>query len=97
MFSDTFQSIIYTAYGGRQKQEIRIISKAYTNGCGLNQEENKRVDFEVPAISPTDFSTSKIAQIRYLIRVREITLTFLADLFFSTHFEFYIVFKFWFL
>lgn len=54
-----------------RKFERIHITEQDTHGCDIHQDEVIRVNIEVPPIPPTDFSTSNIIKVRYMIRVSD--------------------------
>lgn len=66
-----FQQISYFTHANssRTTTESIVITEQDTRGCDVNETEKIRVNINVPAIPPTDFSTSNIVKVRYLIRV----------------------------
>lgn len=68
-----FQQITYFTHANssRTTSESIVITEEDTRGCDVNQTEKIRVNISVPAISPTDFSTSNIVKVRYSIRVSD--------------------------
>lgn len=70
-FIAIFQQITYYVCENstRQKEELIPIVEKETTGCDVGKEENYRVNLDVPSIPPTDFDTSNIIKVKYLIRV----------------------------
>lgn len=49
----------------------RVLVEQSTDGCNSRQKNTINANLMVPAIPPTDCSTSKIIKVRYAIRVRK--------------------------
>lgn len=67
----TFQQINYFTHANssRKKLEKIPIIDQNAHGCDANQEEVVRVNIGIPPIPPTDFSSSNIIKVKYMIRV----------------------------
>lgn len=52
-----------------QHSEKRCITKCETRGCSVNGDELIQASLDVPTLTPTDQSSSKIIKISYFIRV----------------------------
>lgn len=53
----------------RQKCIEDIITEDTIGGCRPNEKDSFQVNLRVPSIPPTDFSTSNIVKVKYLIKV----------------------------
>lgn len=76
--SNFFQAITFHGSGshdGRHEYKTKVIDHVITSeetaGCDVLQNKNFNVDLRVPSIPPTDFSTSSVVHVKYLIRVSE--------------------------
>lgn len=47
----------------------RVIIGKETSGCSIGQKDTIYVNLKVPAIPPTDYSTSNVVHVKYVIRV----------------------------
>lgn len=56
-------------YEHRTKQVDEIITEATMKGCASGEKDTAHVNLSVPSIPPTDFSTSSVVQVKYMIRV----------------------------
>lgn len=70
------QQITYFTHANssRTTSETIVITEEDTRGCDVNQTEKIRLNISVPAVPPTDFSTSNIVKVRYSIRVSDDSL-----------------------
>lgn len=53
----------------RQKVVDDVIAQETISGCRPGEKDSKHVNLHIPSIPPTDFSTSNIVKVKYMIRV----------------------------
>lgn len=74
-----FQQITYHTYANSEEYYIEWISICEKNeiGCCItNTLESYRASLLIPPISPTDFDTSNICKVRYILQVSESVLNY---------------------
>lgn len=62
-------TLLHHTNQNRQKTENWTMTKIKADGCDKYQNKVIRVNLSVPAVPPTDTSSSKIIKVRYVIRV----------------------------
>lgn len=56
-------------YENRTKLVDEVITEETERGCGPGEKNSAHVNLRVPPLPPTDFSTSNVVQVKYMIRV----------------------------
>lgn len=80
MSSFSFQQVTYYADFGHQKLEKTTINEQDAAGCDKNQNANIRVNLLVPSVPPTDYTSSNIIKVVYVLHVsRSILLITISD------------------
>lgn len=54
----------------QQRRVEHIITEETIRGCRPNEKDTIQANLKVPPIPPTDFSTSSVVKVKYLINVR---------------------------
>lgn len=56
-------------YENRTKVVDDIIAEETIKGCRPGEKDSMHVNLHIPSVPPTDFSTSRVVQVKYMIRV----------------------------